>query len=72
MLERHLADNLVSGVHRATEAILTRLHVRSIQQEPCRCRGAEVEVERTIRADGDASGNWDASVDMRGAGVELL
>jgi len=72
VLERDLAADLMAGVHGTAQTVLPGLHVGSIKQEVGGGRGAEVEGEGPVGADGDARRNGDAGVDVSSAGVEFL
>lgn len=72
MFQGHLANDLVAWVHGSANAILSRFHVRSLQQQPGRRGGAEIECERAIWANGDTRRNGYSSVDVCGPGVEFL
>lgn len=72
MLQGDLATNFMARVHRTTQAILPRLDIGSVQEEVGGGWSADVESERSVRADGHARGHGYASVDVCSAGVELL
>lgn len=72
VLQRDLAHGLVAGVHSTTDAVLSRFHIGSLQQQPGSTGGTEVEGKRAIGADGDTRRNRDAGVDVGGTSVEFL
>lgn len=72
MLQRYLAHRVMSGVICPAHPVLARLDLGRLQEEPAGCGCAEVEVEGSVRADGDARGNWDTGFDVGGACVEFL
>lgn len=72
VLERDLAADLVAGVHGTAQTVLPRFHVGGIEEEVGGGRGAEIEGEGPVGADGDACRNGDTGVDMSSAGVEFL
>ena len=72
VLERDFAACLVAGVHGAAQTVLPGLHVGGIEQEIRGGRGAKIEGEGPIGANGDARRNGDSGVDVGSAGVEFL
>lgn len=72
MLQGHFADDLVAWSHGSPDAVLARLHVRSLQEEICRRGGSNIESKGSVRTNGDSCGNGDSGVDVRGSGIELL
>ena len=72
MLQGNLADDLMAGVHRASDAVLARLQVGGLEQEVGCRRCPQVKGKRAIGTNGNTGGNRDAGVDVGGSGIELL
>lgn len=72
MLEGDLATNVVTRVHRTTQAVLPGFDIGRVEQEVGGGRSAEFKGEGSVRADGDTRGDWDTGVDVSCAGVEFL
>lgn len=72
MLQRDFADDFVTGVHGAADAVLAGFHVGRLQQQPGRRRCAEVEGEGAIGPNSDTRRDGNAGVDVGGTSIELL
>lgn len=72
MLEGDLADELMTRVLGATDAILARFHVGRLQQQISGGGSTEVEGKGTVGADSDTRRNGDTGVNVCSSGVEFL
>jgi hypothetical protein len=60
------------NITRATDLVLRRHDTSSGEEQRCRRRRAQLEVERAVRANGDAGRDRGACDVLRSAGIEFL